>query len=52
LADLIQYTLENLDKAPLYFIAAMSVLIIGRLNKIVYLLEENKKAKGTRNKDM
>jgi hypothetical protein len=36
-------TLENLDKAALYFIAVMSVFIVGRLGKIIYLLEENNK---------
>ncbi|WP_312473731.1 hypothetical protein [Neobacillus sp.] len=40
---MIQYTLENLDKAALYFIAVMSVFIVGRLGKLIYLLEENQK---------
>jgi len=40
---LIQYILENLDKAVVFFIAVMSVFIVGRLGKIIYLLEENKK---------
>ncbi|MDN3020176.1 hypothetical protein PH210_28955 [Paenibacillus sp. BSR1-1] len=38
--------LSNTQELALYFIAVMSVFIVGRLGKIISLLEENKRKDG------